>query len=314
MHCMKSNPVNVKTIFLLSFLSIFACVSLRNVESIGESKSSFSYIPVDPLPIIQAPGSNCPGTGKCDYFDLLSSLPNQAVRFAVGESNSSGTVTFGPSTIGIEGRSYEVILDYISVDMAILPVYVKAFVKEGLAIIDSASIYNGKIRGIEQNNKTIFYEISPAERQSPYSNYPILIKVRDDGSDLVNIPIYIGVGLRLKANVFVKKGKVNLSSLGALSAEAESGNITGYLVIQTLGITGNNVNKILPLPSEINETTIQNSILSLGSIKAILYDQSTIITPQVVGLINPIGGGQTVVNSLIHQISGRPPVWYRPCK
>jgi hypothetical protein len=64
---------------------------------------------------------------------------------------------------------------------------------------------------------------------------------------------------------------------------------------------------------EINQTTIQNAILSIGSIKAILYDDSTVVNPRVLGIYNPIGGGQEIVNGIISRLAEKPITWYRPC-
>src|SRR5262249_49802758 len=101
--------------------------------------------------------------------------------------------------------------------------------------------------------------------------------------------------------------------LGAISAAAEAGKISGSLVVQTLGITGKPVSTALPLPSEINPTTIQNAILALGSIKAVLYDPKTEISPRVVGIYNPIGGGPEFVNDLVSNLARAPTPWPRPC-
>ena len=125
--------------------------------------------------------------------------------------------------------------------------------------------------------------------------------------------MYVGVGLRLIASVTVRKGSVNLSSLGVLAADAQAGKVTGTLVVQTLGITGKSVSTSLPLPSDLNQTTIQNAIVSLGSIKAILYDKNTDVDPRVVGIYDPVGGGQQVVNGIISVLASNPINWNRPC-
>jgi hypothetical protein len=129
----------------------------------------------------------------------------------------------------------------------------------------------------------------------------------------VSVPVYIGVGLRLTATVRVIKGSANLSSLGALAAGVEAGTLNGSLVVQTLGINGKSVSTALPLPSELNQTTIQSAILALGSIKAILYDDKTLITPRVVGIYNPVGGGQQFVNGIISTMATNPVKWSPAC-
>src|SRR5690606_32243655 len=102
-----------------------------------------------------------------------------------------------------------------------------------------------------------------------------------EGSDAdVIVPVYVGVGLRLTANITVLKGEVNLGNLFAIGGEASSEKISGTLVVQTLGISGKTISASIPMPSEINSTTIQNAILALGTIKAVMYENDTRITPR----------------------------------
>lgn len=120
------------------------------------------------------------------------------------------------------------------------------------------------------------------------------------------VPTYIGVGLRLTANIAVLKGSVDLGNLFALGAAAESNKISGSLVIQTLGISGENVSSVIPMPSEINPSTIQNAILALGTIKAKMYGADTKITPRVVGVYNNLGGGAETINGFISSMLQKP--------
>ena len=53
------------------------------------------------------------------------------------------------------------------------------------------------------------------------------------------------------------------------------------------------------MPSDISESSIQNAILALGSIKARIYDKGVGIQPRVVGVYNTLGGDSTFINSLI---------------
>jgi hypothetical protein len=76
--------------------------------------------------------------------------------------------------------------------------------------------------------------------------------------------------------------------------------------------------KGFPLPcryrGELNQTTIQNAVLALGSIKAILYDEkNTTVTPRVVGICNPVGGGQQFINGVISALTVEPVAWSAPC-
>ncbi|AVO51401.1 hypothetical protein [Ectopseudomonas mendocina] len=120
------------------------------------------------------------------------------------------------------------------------------------------------------------------------------------------VPTYIGVGLRLTANILVTEGSVDLGNLFALGAAAEAKKISGSLVIQTLGVSGENVSSVIPMPSEINTSTIQNAILALGTIKAKMYANDTKITPRVVGVYNNLGGGAETINGFISSMLLKP--------
>lgn len=127
------------------------------------------------------------------------------------------------------------------------------------------------------------------------------------GADATSVvPVYIGVGLRLTATLYVASGSVELTNLFAIGAAAQAKQITGTLTIQTLGVSGENISTIIPIPSEISASSIQNAIQSLGSIKAKLYDYKTSITPQVVGVYNTVGGGSETINGFISSLLSRP--------
>ena len=94
-------------------------------------------------------------------------------------------------------------------------------------------------------------------------------------------------------------GTVDLGNLFALGVAAEANKITGTMVIQTLGISGENISSIIPMPNQINTTTIQNAIMALGSIKAKMYQTEVRVNPRIVRFYNNVGGGKTTVNQFI---------------
>ena len=120
------------------------------------------------------------------------------------------------------------------------------------------------------------------------------------------VPVYIGVGLRLTANVTVTEGSVDLGNLIALGIAAQSNKITGTLVVQTLGISGEGISANIPMPSDINQTSIQNAIQALGAIKANIYSEKTLVSPRVVGIYNNLGGGAVTVNRFIAKVLEEP--------
>jgi hypothetical protein len=307
-HCtLKSMLVrcNATVPLALSLLgSMGGCgASLPTTRSLGESQSSFTYIPIDPLPTSARLSDTCAkGQHVGPYMDLL---PDEAVRIAIASSDASGNLTIGPAaTIGAQDNIYQVTLDYISVDTKSVPVLVKREHRIPLTAPTSTS----PAKEIGSRGSASAYTLTKDPNSKVWSSYKsggaptssdVSAKEVAPNEERVVVPVYVGVGLRLVATVKVIKGNVNLASLGAITASVAAGEATGSLVVQTLGISGPKVSTIMPLPSDLNQTTVQNAILALGSIKAILYDHETKIVPRVVGIYNPIGGGSAVVNQII---------------
>lgn len=242
------------------------CASWKLPKTLGDPKNAntYGYHPLDPLPI------------KIELLDekqpisnarILNALPDETMRLAIGEVNSSGGISFSGATVGYKGKSYVGILDYIK--------------------------FNTNSFGVMLDKDTIT------------SNQLKASLTTTDNPDVI-VPVYVGVGLRLTANITVKSGNVNLGNLFALGAEASSEKITGTLVVQTLGVSGENISAIIPMPSEINSTTIQNAIMALATIKSNLYDEKTKITPRVVGVYNNLGGGSETINGFISSMLQQP--------
>jgi hypothetical protein len=305
----------VSAAFGLSGCQIFR--TARNISqlppttTIAETHTSYSYIPLDPLPVTILLGNNCTVftgyvNGDPQWADgtpiaILESLPDQAVRIAVGQYDASGTLVYGPAKIGLSGQSYQVVLDYVSVDTRNVPVYIHRTSSEGKDVSIFDDYAPGQTFRVARDPESDVFT-SGIKKEAPK---PL--------GEQLTIPVYVGVGLRLTASVTVTNATANLSSLGTIAADAEAGKLTGSLIVQTLGVTGKAVSITLPLPSELNRTTIQNAILALGSIKAVLYDSNTVIAPRVVGIYNPVGGGQQVVNGIISVLASDPLTWARPC-
>lgn len=263
-----------KQIFITGLIVtiLSGCASWKVPRTLGELKSvnSYGYHPLDPLPLkveylnVNQPTSN---------IRILNALPDETMRLAIGKVNIQGGVTFSTASVGYEGSSYVVILDYIKFNTNSFGVK-----------LDSSDRYGEELKASLTNS---------------------------DNPDVI-VPVYVGVGLRLTANITVKKGKVNLGNLFALGIEANSEKISGTLVVQTLGVSGENISSIIPMPSEINPTTIQNAIMALATIKSNLYDEKTIITPRVVGVYNNLGGGTETINGFISSMLQHPRPLYVP--
>lgn len=239
--------------------------------TLGDSSnaSSFGYHPVDPLPVwVENLGQK-----TIDYSTLLGAMPDETIRLAIAEVTNEGVLNFGTSSIGVAHHNYVVILDYIK--------------------------YSTDFFRVEYlNDEGTDFSVLPRYEKSEIENsYDPIIRSVNEGDAVV--PVYVGVGLRLTASITVNKNGVDLGNLFSIGAQASSNKIAGTLTVQTLGISGDNISSIIPMPSEINPTTIQNAILAMGTIKAKLYDDQTVITPRVVGVYNNLGGSSKTINKFV---------------
>jgi hypothetical protein len=198
---------------------------------------------------------------------LLSKLPDSTMRLAIVDSTLDTNSTYGVATLGTKNRSYQVILDYIQYTT-------KSFALK--KVVDSAD---------------------PSRTYEP---------VKSMAEADIHVPVYIGFGVRLTANVYVNEGTVNLGSLFALGVAAEAKQISGTLIIQSLGLSGAGVAAALPIPSEINATTIQSALMAIGTMKAKIYDPEISCTPRVVAILNPFGNNSDTLNGFITALLGTP--------
>ncbi len=96
----------------------------------------------------------------------------------------------------------------------------------------------------------------------------------------------IGIGLRIKAKVKTTKENLNLGSLMSLGLEAQRNNLRGEISIDIIGIDSENVTNLIPLTSQIDQSSIQNALEALASIKSKIYEDKTTLTPHMIA-INP---------------------------
>ena len=287
-------------------------------QTIAARESGYTYIPVDPFPVPMRPDSvSCDlRTAETDeewearmkeieYRPLLESLPDNAVRMSIEQFDRSGNVNYGPAGLGAKDESYKVTVDYVNSDTTSFRALVakRAVNKisgedEFVDLLSPLDEEKHDAHSVRYDVKADWYE--KPEEEGDYYEY--------------NIPVYVGVGLRVTANIDVLGATANISGLGAIGAEAEANNVKGSLIVQTLGINGKSIAAALPIQSELNRTTAQNAIVAVGSIKALLYDEKTATTPRVVGIYLPFPGGKSLVNAIISEMSkGDSITWYRPC-
>ncbi len=295
-----------RTLLLLPAIAVLGgCATTFVPKTLGEQQSGYTYVPIDPFAVQTVPGDSCkdsPQEKAKTYGTLLQSLPDNAVRMLIERFNASGSVTYGPSKLGAKGESYRVTVDYINADTINVQVWISKGMERRGGGYDAVSLLS----------------VPDDERFVPGSEVYMITREQpgpDAGSGFVefNIPVYIGIGLRVSATVDVVGAKANISGIGVIGAEAEAERLKGSLVVQTLGVNGKSIAAALPIQSELNRTTAQNAIVAVGSIKALLYADETAVSPRVVGIYLPFPGGKPLVNALISELSKKRVEWPRPC-
>lgn len=304
---MTTSPFRIHAIAVAS-LVLVACSALSKItkpRSEGEQNSGFTYVPIDPFPV--TPKYDSPTCSQPDsHAVVLDALPDNAVRAQVEQIDLSGQVTFGASKIAAQDKTYRITVDYINADT----VHVTYWINKAMRVAG------------DPNNSTQYVDlyappppnlVPGSESYTIYTIRPTDEVIKNQNLLEVNIPVYVGVGLRIIANVQAIGGNANISGIGVLAAEADANLVRGTLVVQTLGINGKSVAAALPIQSELNSTTAQNAVVAVGSIKALLYSPDTLTSARVVGLYLPIAGDQTLVNSLVSVISKSELDWHPQC-
>jgi hypothetical protein len=94
----------------------------------------------------------------------------------------------------------------------------------------------------------------------------------------------VGVGLRLISQITTFESGINIGDISSIGIAAKAGKLNGTLMIEVIGIKSKEVTTLLPLPSEINQSTIQSAMQALATIKSKIYDSETVLYPQVMAV------------------------------
>jgi len=304
---------------LLIVTTTAGCGAARHLPAtMGERSSGFGYVPLDGLGIVQGydlftcyqdQDLTKPRTGE--WAAILDALPDVSVRFAVASSDGKGGLTFGPAKITTEGNTYRAVLDYVNVDAVPVPFYVRRVVRPRSG--DGAPSFEGVLGAVDPMNEVLRYE-AHVYYGDPSDEMPS--HWLSQGFDPITVPVYVGIGMRLTADIRALKSDIALSSLGAIGAAAQANALTGTLTVQTLGVTGPSVATSLPLPSRLDQTTIENGILALASSRAFIYGEegkNVQKTARIVGLYSPVEPDPRLINILYSQLASNRPSWFRPC-
>lgn len=285
-----------------------SCFKLNSPRTKAEEQSGYTYIPLDPFPVkmreIDCP---TPMNDKYRLVDILEALPDNAARMSMAETNQRGEVSFAAGGLTEKGNAYRVTIDYTNSATVQLPLWIK---KTARPYVNEKKVL-GPEKTIDPSVPAIGDYAIGTQRYEVSRTQP-----NDENFKKISIPIYVGVGLRVVSQVTALEGKFNISGLGGISAGAEANALSGSLVVQTLGINGKSTAAAMPTNSELNRTTVQSSIVAIGSIKTNLYDKDTYIQPRIVGMYLPLPADQKLINAVISALADsevKPVELVRPC-
>jgi len=116
-----------------------------------------------------------------------------------------------------------------------------------------------------------------------YMKYRVEDVIHQTSGDFIG-SAKVGVGLRIKAVVETTEARLNLGSLLAIGVEARRGTVRGGISVDVIGIDSPDVTNLIPLTSEIDQTSIQSALQALASIKTKISDDTTELTPHVMAI------------------------------
>jgi hypothetical protein len=336
-----------KTVASLCITTLSGCSWFGYIK-LEQELSGYTYVPVEAIridgfepcecaqPAAQPGGKTAAEIAAERNKEVLKYLPDNALRISVQEIKANGEIKFGAVGATAKGSRYLVTFDHIISDSSSFDIWIaktaidwSTGIRQPIPIRDRLNS-GTHIIGTEQYH---FRAESP-DNQTPPSDveikqifYPWKLKkmfawldkeqfdhnLAEAGElkltyEKLSIPMYIGVGLRVEAEIVSAEGGLNISGLQSLSGSQFSGN----LVTKTLGINGEGVQAAIPSDSELNRTSIQNSIIATAKIKTLLYaggDTALSLTPRVVGIYLPVPADLKLINGIIGKLSGADIIW-----
>lgn len=213
-------------------IMLSGCATVGLPGTPGEKAAAYGYVPLDPLPVDQVSGSDScteaalatggTRTASPTVKDgtILAKLPDQTIRFAVATfDQTKGSLTFGPATLTSKGGQYKAVLDYIQADAVPVIFYIRKLVQVGAGGV----VYRAPSDPSREGERVIGYEVitsayegqefeianlAPGDRSAKRSAFLAaeLEKYTSLDYQQVTIPVYVGVGLRLSADVLSLEG------------------------------------------------------------------------------------------------------------
>lgn len=93
-----------------------------------------------------------------------------------------------------------------------------------------------------------------------------------------------GIGFRIIINISSRAKDVNLGDLFAIGMAASDKKIYGSLRVEAIGMHDPQITSVIPLPSEVSGASIQTVMQAITTIKYKIYDKTTNLSPQIVGV------------------------------
>lgn len=139
------------------------------------------------------------------------------------------------------------------------------------------------VREVKQGVSIAYGPAILSTKGSTYEVKVDYIKYRTQKYDNSEEIVREGFGVRMIASVTTNEDNVDLGSLYALGVAAENSKLSGTLTMETMGISGETITPLIPIPSKIDVSTIQNVLQAAAAIKSKMYDVSKGVTvrPQV---------------------------------
>lgn len=213
----------------------------------AERATGYGYVPLDGLGLFEdydASTCTAPDGDRAArvWRPILDALPDMSARFAVATVNGELGLSWGPVKVTSKGGLYKAVLDFINVTEVVVPFYVKKHIRK-----PDGSIEQRLIR-------------TPLSTGEAISMYEARISYNPVGGDelvasgyeLLAIPVYVGIGLRLSADILAMQGNVGLTGLTSIGVAAQSNMLAGTMTVQTMGVTGGNVISGIPIPSKLD--------------------------------------------------------------
>ncbi|MFT3686407.1 MAG: hypothetical protein QM783_16045 [Phycisphaerales bacterium] len=282
-------------------------------EKPESSANAFTYHPINPLTVWVNAGDldGLPATGYRDAF--LSDFANDATRVGMYKINANGSFNAGVVGANADGENYSMVIDFIKYLTLSIPVRVfeattpaRPPTIDGVTVswseaerhpkrVDRGSGIPAKIRYLAiEATASAEDDLKQLKSGSLTKNNKVVAKLSDEESNFVrevfagSMPVYVGVGVRVRADFKSFKGDIKISGLPGLSAEASAGNIRGTLSVQTMGVGGKEITPLMRIPSDLSIASIQTAIETATSVKLKIYEENTVIQPMVVGFESPV--------------------------